>query len=202
MQPKNVVIITGYSGVGKSTFIQAVKACDPLAVTPYHIATPFKAMMELLWGVDVDDRAIRVSYRPNGRETVGDLMASAFIKFREWDEDVLMPRLRERVRVFASSQYSHLLIDGVRTKREVSELRSLCVGNTLSLSAIEISRMDVVEEKHSAIAPDIYKTLEYLDSLSGHRLQEIVNTSDTLESWAAMAKEYWLTQAKLHPSEI
>ena len=190
---KTLVIVTGYSGAGKSTFIEAVTSAYPREICSYHIATPFKQMMRVLWGVDVDNRDIRKTHRPNGRETVGELMASAFIKFREWDKDVLMPGLRKRVRTFAANEeQDFLLVDGVRTVSEVQELMALCTEQRINLTALEIVRKNMVEEPHKYIQADLYLTFEYLDSLYNQRLPDVVNTFDTREDWAEFSRQFWL----------
>lgn len=197
---KTVVIVTGYSGAGKSTFIDAAASSLPDQISAYHIATPFKDMMRVLWGVDVDDRQVRATYRPNGRETVGDLMASAFLKFREWDKDVLMPGLRKRVRTFAANEeQDFLLVDGVRTVAEVEELMGLCSELHMNLQAIEIVRKNMVEEPHKYIQVDIYSTLEYLDSLYNQALPEVANTSDSQQEWAQFSRIYWLNHTMHNP---
>ena len=197
---KTIIIVTGYSGVGKSTFIRSIAEADPDTVTSYHIAQPFKEMMGVLWGVDVDDRNIRNNHRPNGGETVGELMASAFIKFREWDKNILMPGLQRRVSRFsANDEQDFLLIDGVRTVAEVQQLMKLCTDLHISLQVVEIARIDVIEEKFSHIAPDIYKTLRYLDTLQGFMVPEVLNFFDTEEDWARFVKDYWLAE-RLQPT--
>ena len=200
---KTLVIVTGYSGAGKSTFIESITSSYPDEVSSYHIATPFKQMMRVLWDVDVDNRDIRKTYRPNGRETVGELMASAVIKFREWDKDVLMPGLRKRVRIFAANEeQDFLLVDGVRTVAEVQELMALCTEQRINLNALEVVRKNMVEEPHKHIQADLYLTFEYLDSLYNQRLPEVANTFDTREDWAQFSRQYWLKHYMHNPQNL
>jgi energy-coupling factor transporter ATP-binding protein EcfA2 len=189
---KAVIIVCGYSGSGKSTLVNL--AMSRPHTLGYHIATPFKDMMRVLWGVDVDDRDIRENHRPNGGQTVGELMASAFKIFRVWDPNILIPGLHREILAFSSSTRANaLLIDGVRTISEVDNIIQACDLQGLSLGAIKVVRANQTGERWEEIDEHIHDTMEHLGKQLG-AVHILNNNRDSVEDWEAHCTyhlNYW-----------
>ena len=186
---KKVIIVCGYSGSGKSTLVR-LGSCRR-QIEGYHIAAPFKAMMYSLWKVDVDDRDIRENHRPNGRETVGELMASAFEKFREWDPDILMPGLYWELEMFGRKTISTqvLAIDGVRTVSEVNNILIACDIYGLSVEAVEVVREGLTGERWETIDIHINQTIGYLVGRLGS--VQVLRNKSALEDWKSKCSDFW-----------
>jgi hypothetical protein len=148
-------------------------------------------MMCALWKVDVDDRDIRENHRPNGRETVGELMASAFEKFREWDPDILMPGLYREIEEFSRKTVSTqvLAIDGVRTVSEVDNILIACDRYGLSVGAVEVVREGLGGERWGTIEIHINQALGYLAG----RLSsvQVLRNNSTYEDWLLKCSDFW-----------
>jgi hypothetical protein len=187
---KTVVIVCGYSSSGKSTLLRFGQ--QSRQIVGYHIATPFKAMMYALWKVDVDDRDVRKNYRPNGRETVQELMASAFVKFREWDPNILMPGLHREIEEFSRGTVSTkiLAIDGVRTVAEVDSILNACDMYGLRAEGVKVVRARWKREKWEGVMTS------HIDEAFNHLNQRIgpvpvLRNSSTLVDWEFKCLAYW-----------
>lgn len=182
-----VIALVGYSGAGKTTLANRLKLF--YSANYYHIAQPFKDMMGALWpGVSVDDREVRAKVKPTGNKTVGELMASAFRIFREWDDRLLFPRLTHKLDTLVVDKNPEdtvtLVIDGVRKIGEIEEISALCKKNKLSLVVVKVINPDVKKEQHPDIHKDIELLLEYVSRTRSKDFYTIANvvSQDSIES--------------------
>lgn len=162
-----ILVLVGYTGVGKTSVAGHLQETY-IQTHYYHIASPFKEMLSCIWpGVNVNNRETRLNVRPTGGKTVGELMASAFQLFRQWDDQLLFPTLGRQIEEWVKNREetgSVLIVDGVRTREECKYLRDVCFElPQTSLLVCEVTRKEVPTEMHLEVCPEVNRLLGWVE---------------------------------------